>query len=261
MMYMGISTACLYPMETEKALARLIGLGFRRFELFVNCESECTGRFAREVLQLLEGCGGRVYSVHLFTGSFEPFLFFTDYERRIADAVRQFRRYFRFARQVGAEMTVFHGALRGYSIPIEKYCERFLRLGAAAQEERMLLAQENVSRCTSATVDAVRAMRACSGGRMKFILDTKQALRAGQPVREMLRAMGSDLVNVHLSDRRPEEDCLLPGRGEEDLPGLCAALAAQGYGGPLTIEVYRQNFKTAEELRRAGDYVDSLIST
>ena len=36
----GISTACLYPLETENALDRLLQLGFRRFEVFLNSFSE-----------------------------------------------------------------------------------------------------------------------------------------------------------------------------------------------------------------------------
>ena len=45
----GISTACLYPMETERALDLLLGLGFRRFEVFLNCESELQRPFLQEL--------------------------------------------------------------------------------------------------------------------------------------------------------------------------------------------------------------------
>ena len=36
----GVSTACLYPMETERALETLLRLGYRRFEVFLNAMEE-----------------------------------------------------------------------------------------------------------------------------------------------------------------------------------------------------------------------------
>lgn len=39
-MRIGASTACLYPMETEKAVATLIENGFRIIEIFFNSFSE-----------------------------------------------------------------------------------------------------------------------------------------------------------------------------------------------------------------------------
>lgn len=40
MIRIGASTANLYPMETERALDRLLQLGFRELEVFLNTESE-----------------------------------------------------------------------------------------------------------------------------------------------------------------------------------------------------------------------------
>ena len=39
-MQVGISSAVFYPMETEKAIDKIIELGFKKAELFLNCESE-----------------------------------------------------------------------------------------------------------------------------------------------------------------------------------------------------------------------------
>ena len=39
-MHIGVSTPCLYPMETERSLDTLLSLRFRRFDLFLNCFSE-----------------------------------------------------------------------------------------------------------------------------------------------------------------------------------------------------------------------------
>ncbi len=53
----GISTACLYPMETEQALALLLSLGYRRFEVFLNAFEELEKPFLRELKRRAEEYG------------------------------------------------------------------------------------------------------------------------------------------------------------------------------------------------------------
>ncbi|HEX3026667.1 MAG TPA: TIM barrel protein [Clostridia bacterium] len=125
-MLTGISTACLYPMETERALEVMLGLGFDCFEVFANCESELTDKYIETLGKMMAARGARVYSLHLFTGSYEPFMFFSNYKRRFDDSIKQFRRYFRSARLLGASVVVFHGGHRNALMEIEEYCERFL---------------------------------------------------------------------------------------------------------------------------------------
>ena len=78
----GISTACLYPMETERALDLLLGLGFRRFEVFLNCESELQRPFLRELKARADEYGAVFTSVHPFTSAMESSLLFGNYPRR-----------------------------------------------------------------------------------------------------------------------------------------------------------------------------------
>ena len=42
-MQTGVSTACLYPMETERSLELLLRMGYRRFEVFFNWETPFYG--------------------------------------------------------------------------------------------------------------------------------------------------------------------------------------------------------------------------
>ena len=48
-MQTGVSTACLYPMETERSLELLLRMGYRRFEVFFNCMEELGTPFLREL--------------------------------------------------------------------------------------------------------------------------------------------------------------------------------------------------------------------
>ena len=86
-MKLGISTACLYPMETEKSLETLLGLGFQSFEVFLNTFSEMEPAFLKEMKKRVDDAGARIVSVHPFTCIFENMLFFTEYERRTQDGI------------------------------------------------------------------------------------------------------------------------------------------------------------------------------
>ncbi len=259
-MRVGISTACLYPMETERALERMIAQGFRCFEVFFNTESELEPAYVAHLYDRVRRAGGQILSYHLFTAAFEPMLFFSDYPARFDDALALYRRWAAAVAPTGARVAVLHGARKDSRLPLAEYCRRFVRLAHALREEGITLAQENVARCLSGRVETIRRMRELAGpGGMRFVLDTKQALRAGEDPLAMREAMGGDLVNVHISDSAPAHDCLLPGAGRMDIPALLASLHRGGYDGALTIEVYRGDYGAEEELGASGRWLDSLI--
>ena len=81
-MISGISTACLYPMEIERALDTLCTLGFDTLELFFNSPSEISPPFVRSLRSVADQSGAKIVSVHPFSSSFEAFMFFSDYYRR-----------------------------------------------------------------------------------------------------------------------------------------------------------------------------------
>lgn len=256
----GVSTACLYPLETEKSLDALLRAGFRTFEIFFNSHSEITPEFAASLRERLDAFGARAISCHFYTSGFEPFMLFTAYRRRFEDGLALYARYCSVFAITGARYAVFHGDRRDSELPISEYCERFVRLNEAARSEGMTLAQENVSRCRSATAENIAAMRGFLGD-MRFVLDVKQALRASQSTDSMIEAMGGGIVNVHISDSAPGRDCLPPGSGEADLRGLVRSLGAAGYSGPLTIELYRSGFAGTDELMRSAGVLDGLCAT
>jgi sugar phosphate isomerase/epimerase len=259
-MYGAISTACLYPMEAEKALAELLALGFRHFEFFANCESEFSDTFIAQLRSMLGEADSRVYSVHLFTCGLEPFMFFSDYPRRFRDSLGQYARYFEKSARLGAEIVVFHGDRRDGHLPIEEYCERFSLLAERAHQEGVTLAQENVARCRSASVKVISDMRRLLGDKARFVLDVKQALRAGESPFAMCDAMGQNLACVHLSDNTAQTDCLLPGKGTFDFAAFCAALDKNAYTGPLVIEVYRDSFAQLDEIATARQFLATFLT-
>ena len=81
----GISTACLYPLETEKSLELLLQLGFRLFEVFLNAEQELAPAFLKGLREKAKEYGAEFVSVHPYTSSSESLLLFGNYPRRTAE--------------------------------------------------------------------------------------------------------------------------------------------------------------------------------
>lgn len=256
-MKLGISTACLYPMETEKALETLLEMGFREFEVFVNTFSELEPSFAKMMRKMADEAGARIVSLHPFTCSFENMLFFTEYDRRTRDGIEFYKKYYETAAQLGASWLVLHGQ-RGYQnsgLSDEQYIERYARLREAGLPFGVQLAQENVNSYRGERVEFIRKMHEQLGEDCSFVLDLKQAVRAGQNPMDMARAMGDRLVHIHLNDQAPGKECLLPGCGTFDYRELFAYLRQIGYQGLGVIEVYRHNFEELSELRASEAFL------
>ena len=257
----GISTACLYPMETERALDLLLGLGFRQFEVFLNCESELQRPFLRELKARAHEYGAVFTSVHPFTSAMESSLLFGNYPRRTAEAFAFYRRYCEAAAYLGGKYVVIHGQPLGHgALSDEGYWERFGELYRLGREEGAWPAQENVRNLRASDPACLRGMRQHLGEDCAFVLDVKQCRMMGHPVEEVAQAMGGRLVHVHLSDCRAGEPCLLPGAGEFDLAGFRALLEAQGYQGSVITEVYRRNFGGLRELSAAKQAVEQAFA-
>ena len=256
----GISTACLYPMETERALDLLLGLGFRRFEVFLNCESELQRPFLQELKARAHEYGAVFTSVHPFTSAMESSLLFGNYPRRTAEAFAFYRRYCEAAVYLGGKYVVIHGQPLGHgALSDREYWERFGQLTHFTRDTGARPAQENVRNLRASDPAFLQGMRAYLGEDCAFVLDVKQCRMAGARVEDMVGAMGPRLVHVHLSDAAPGRPCLLPGAGEEDLPGLLALLGRAGFAGTLVTEVYRRNFEGEEELAASLEFTKNAV--
>ena len=258
-MDVGVSTACFYPLETEKALSKLILMGFKTFEVFINTESEYSSEYIKKMRSMLEEFGANVFSFHFHTSGFEHTMFFSDYIGRFNDSVDQYARYFYAANEIGAKVAVFHGGKAGL-VDFDRYSERFWILSQKAKEYGIVLTLENVNLHCSGASEFIDMLRHKIGfGNIKFTFDVKQAIRAGVPINEMLDVMGSDLMNLHINDNRLPLNCLLPGKGNINYFELKKKLDEIKYSGPLIIEVYRNNFENDEEIADSYKYLKTIF--
>ena len=255
----GISTSCFYPEQLRSAVCRLAERPPEVVEVFLNTYRETTPDFAHWVRDTLDAAGIRAVSVHPFTCPVETMLFFSEYEGRLEDALERYRElYFDFMHIVGAKILVLHGCMNHARVEEECYFERYARMREFARQEGIVLAQENVAPFKSHSVDFIRNMKRYLGNEVEFVLDIKQAVRAGEDVWAMLDAMGSRIVHTHVSDHREGFDCLPVGDGVFDFALYFRRLRSYGFSGSAVIELYRQNYRTAEDLFQAYDKLLAL---
>lgn len=244
----GLSTACMYPTELEISFRQLAENGIKTAEIFVNSHCELSDPYLAEMLAVQKEYGVDVVSVHPYTCGIEPMMLFTAYERRVTDMLDYYKRFFEYMNIFGAKFFILHGNKNQNPFPDEKYFERYLRLQETAEQFCVCAVQENVSRCTSGSLDFLVKMKNALGDKAAFVLDTKQAHRSGATPLDIVRALGENIRHVHFSDFGAAGDCLKFGFGEYDNLTLFNELKNFGYEGNLIIELYSGSHNGAADL-------------
>lgn len=255
----GVSTACLYPLETEKSLATLAGAGIRTAEVFLNAPCEMHMGFVKELRLMADAYGVHIPAVHPFSSNEETPMFFTDYPRRFEDGLEQYGRYCEVVRQLGGDILVFHGMHKSLTMNMEEYAQRFARIAQMADRHGVRLCHENVERSASRSPDFFRKLRRYFP-EAKFVLDIKQALRASCDPFEMLEAMGEQVAHIHVSDNSPENDCLPIGEGTFEFKRFKEKLMELNYEGCLMLELYGKGHSGVSQLAQSYRRLGTLCS-
>ena len=259
-MNIGVSTACFYPMETEKALSALVESGVKTVEIFFNADCELEGGIYGEIKRTVRESGVSVLSVHPYTSAVETMTLFGDYPRRLTAILDVYNRYFEIMNDLGAKIFVLHGALKSahfLKLPDgEKlYLERYSMLHELGKKQGITVAQENVSYCKSGDPDFLRRMKEQLGCECAFVLDVKQALRSGLGVFDVMDIMGDRLVHCHLSDNTPHHDCVPVGKGQLDFGRFADELKKLDYSGGIILELYSNGFTDLSQLTESVEYM------
>ena len=119
-MDIGLSSACFYPLETEKSVIRACETGAKTIEIFMNADSEFQPSFVKNMADICKSYGVRVASVHTMGSFTESFHLFSSYNRRYYEAKEtSFKRHFDVMHTLGAEILVMHGIKKPGSISDE----------------------------------------------------------------------------------------------------------------------------------------------
>lgn len=257
-MEIGISSSCFYPATIESSLESVGRLGAKTAEVFLNSVCELNGSILAELCKIREYYGIEIRTVHPFTSAFEPFMFFSGYERRLNDSVEFYKQFFHAANALGANFVVLHGGkqLEGYTP--ELYAECYLKLHNAARKEGLFIAHENVVTSPCSNPQYMKRVAELVGDDFRMVLDVKQCRRTNQSEFEFIKLFGSKIAQVHLSDSNAKHSCLAPGKGTYDFARLFTELKANGYDNTAVIELYRDNFKSEQDIKLSLDYLQKM---
>ncbi|MBJ8347864.1 sugar phosphate isomerase/epimerase [Antrihabitans sp. YC2-6] len=255
----GLSTASVYPQNTEAAFRYAAELGYDGVELMVWAES--VSQDINEVRALVRKYAVPVQAVHA------PCLLIS---QRVwgADPVAKLERSVRTAEALGAGTVVVHPPFRWQ----RRYAEGF-----AAQVEELeagsdvVVAVENMFPMRA---DSFFGRREAAVERLKrrggpglglsafspsydptdsdhqhYTLDLSHTATAGMDAMALAARMGGRLVHLHLADGRGAayDEHLIPGHGTQPCVEVCDYLVKRGFEGQAVVEINTQNARTTAE--------------
>ena len=260
-MKLGLSSAVWYGVrETEAAADYLRTFPLDTCEIFLQTWSEYTEAFGEEVHRRLGPLP--CTSVHPKGVNFESDLFSRS-DRQTEDAMRMLDRVCLAAERIGARYYVMHGPstvnTRRKPETIYRLTERMAQARQIAQSHGVEILWENVSWCAVSTPEDVRRMTELIP-EQNFVLDVKQARRAGQSELTMAEAMGSHLKHLHVLDMREDGTMCLPGEGCVDFRALLDKARTSGFDGAVILEPYEAQGRDEAAMRRSLDFLRGLIA-
>lgn len=247
-MKIGISTSCFYPLETEKALLKVVENNIPCTEIFLNARGEMSKKFVNELLKIKRAGQTDIVSIHPTMSLAESFMMFSAYDRRLYEGLDDFCRYGEIAAKLGAKYVIMHGGKPNGILDDLQYCERYLKISEATAKGGAVLLQENVVNYRAGNIEFLKMMQENLGDKVGFCLDVKQCIRGGYTPDDMIEAVGKNIKHLHISDHTADNDCLLPCDGNFDFANLLGKMSHIGYEGDAVIEVYSRAYQKYEEL-------------
>src|SRR3954452_21044146 len=153
---------------------------------------------------------------------------------------------------------------------IDRAADDFRELGERAGKRSLRVGYEALAwgRHVNDYRDAWEIVRRADHPAIGVILDSFHALAPGFPVRAMASIPGDKIFLVQLADApKLELDILswsrhfrsFPGQGDLPVGAFMEAIAATGYAGPLSLEIFNDQFRAGSAVRTATDGLRSLI--
>ncbi|MGI5222778.1 sugar phosphate isomerase/epimerase family protein [Nocardia sp. CA-290969] len=252
----GLSTASVYPQNTEAAFRYAAELGYDGVELMVWAEPasqniDTVRRYARKY-------SVPVLAVHA------PCLLIS---QRVwgADPVAKLARSVRSAETLGADTVVVHPPFRWQRRYAEGFAEQVAEL---EQRSSVAVAVENMfpmraDKFFGRRSGDIRRLERRGGpglsltafsptydptdtGFQHYTLDLSHTATAGTDALALADRMGAGLVHLHLADGRgaAHDEHLIPGEGTQPCAQVCAALAGNGFTGHAVAEINTQEART-----------------
>ncbi|PSR64425.1 hypothetical protein C8258_22290 [Nocardia sp. MDA0666] len=256
---MGLSTASVYPENTEAAFRYAADLGYDGVELMVWAEP--ASQNIATVQSYVRRYSVPVLAVHA------PCLLIS---QRVwgADPVAKLERSVRAAEALGSATVVVHPPFRWQ----RRYAEGFAQqVGELEDSSPVVVAVENMFPMRADTLfgrrsGSARRLERRGGpglsvtafspsydptdtGFRHYTLDLSHTATAGMDALTLADRMGSGLAHLHLADGRgaAHDEHLIPGEGAQPCVEVCETLVRNGFHGHAVIEVNTQNARTTAD--------------
>ncbi|MFI1918964.1 sugar phosphate isomerase/epimerase family protein [Nocardia sp. NPDC020380] len=250
----GLSTASVYPENTEAAFRYAAELGFDGIELMVWAEP--ASQSIATVQHFSHKYDMPVLSVHA------PCLLIS---QRVwgSDPVAKLTRSVHTAEALGAATVVVHPPFRWQ----RRYADGFAKQVAELEHSSpVAVAVENMFPMRADSLfrgSSIQRLERRGGpgpsittfspsydptdvGYRHYTLDTSHTATAGQDPLALAARMGKGLTHLHLADGRgaANDEHLVPGEGTQPVAELCETLTRNGFDGQAVIEINTQMART-----------------
>ncbi|HZR88467.1 MAG TPA: TIM barrel protein [Bradyrhizobium sp.] len=259
----SIATVSLSGALDEK-LRAAAAAGFEAVEIFEN-DLLSFGSGPREVAALCRDLG-------LAICAYQPF---RDFEgmpepQRARNFVRAERK-FDLMQALGTDLMLICSNVSPVSLDgIDRAADDLRELGDRAAARGLRVGYEALAwgRHVSDYRDAWEIVRRADHSAIGLILDSFHALAPAFPTRSIRAIPADKIFLVQLADApRLELDVLswsrhfrsFPGQGDLPVADFMEAIAATGYSGPLSLEIFNDQFRAGSSARTAIDGLRSLI--
>lgn len=257
----GLSTASVYPQNTEAAFGYAAELGYDGVELMV--WAEAVSQDTAAVKALVRKYAVPVLAVHA------PCLLIS---QRVwgADPVAKLERSVRVAETLGARTVVVHPPFRWQRRYVDGFADQVAELeersGVAVAVENMF--PMRADRFWGAKNRSAERLERRGGpgpavsvfapsydptdaGHRHYTLDLSHTATAGMDAIALAGRMADGLTHVHLADGRgaSSDEHLIPGHGTQPCAQVCRSLAGAGFTGQVVLEISTQNARTRAERR------------
>lgn len=228
----------------DEAIRRLARIGYDGVE--IGCAAPhawpayLSAERRRELRRLLDSLGLEVVSLLATPGGGPGFNPASPCAEERNATVRYYQEVTDLALDLGARKVIYIGGWQIFGTTRQEAWLRSRdcldRIAAYAGQRDITIVVEPTAAATNlieSADDAIELMRSVEHSNVKLMFDTLHALYRDELPADYARAMGGDLVHVHVSDKNR----VLPGEGQVDWVGLMQVLRECCFDGFITMEV------------------------
>lgn len=228
----------------DEAIRRLAGIGYDGVE--IGCAAPhawpayLSAERRRELRGLLDSSALEVVSLLATPGGGPGFNPASPYVEERDATVKYYQEVTDLASELGARKVIYIAGWQIFGTTRQEAWSRSRdcldRIAAYAGQKDITIVVEPTAAATNlieTADDAIELMRSVEHRNVKLMFDTLHALYRNEIPADYARAMGKDLVHIHVSDKTR----VLPGEGQVDWVGLLQVLRESDFDGFITMEV------------------------